>query len=371
MESSATDEFSGTRTRRRPGRLWRLTSVIALAAVVALAGFGVYTYLATHTGQTTIVVYTYDSLFGGGCGENGSAAVLAPFEKQFNVQFDLECPVGTLASTLIAQKNAPAADLVIGLDEITGPQADAAGVLQPYVSPELADVSPSLVNSISPDHSVTPYEWGYLGLDYCPAFDQATDGAIATSSFPSLVANSTWAHNLILEDPTVDIVGEEYLLSEIAFYQSVLHQSWTPWWSSVHDDGATVADSWDTAFDEFTCAAGTPQLVSSFLTDPAYADYYGTPGAYNSTVSHWNGTQYGWQTIYGVGIVRGSTHVALDEAFINWMLQGQVQSFIPTSEWEYPANTTITLPPSYAFAPNPASVTPLNPAIPPSSIAAN
>ena len=140
----------------------------ALAVVVVLAGVGVALYVGSILGEPTLVVFTYPSLFGGP-GTPAFDAVFAPFEAAHHVRIDVEYPSGTLVSTLLAQANAPAADLVIGLDEITAPQAEAAGLLVPYAPPELANVSPQLVNELSPDRGAVPYEWGYLAFDYTTA----------------------------------------------------------------------------------------------------------------------------------------------------------------------------------------------------------
>jgi thiamine transport system substrate-binding protein len=355
--------------------------VVAVALVVIVAAYATYGYENTQKGGTTLVIYTYSSLLGGGCNAQNSSSnlseALAPFEQKYHVTLELECPAGTLASTLISEKNSPVADLVIGLDEVTTPQAEAAGVLVPYASPALADIPADLVNEVSPDHAVTPYEWGYLGIDYCQGFDNASGGAIAHLNLTELATNSTLARNLIVEDPTVDIVGEEFLLWESQFYSQVLHQDWKPWWSAVAPRMSTV-DSWDTGDLEYSCAPGTPQMFVSYLTDAAYATYtgvYGPSGSVNSTASWWGGTAYDWKTIYGVGIVRGTSHLTLDEEFINWFLGGTLQAQLPTLEWEYPANSTVTMSPAaaaaYASALDPSTVHALNDGITPAEIAAN
>ena len=342
---------------------------VAMAALVVLGGYSAYAYLANgpRAGATTLVVYTYPSLFGGSCQAPAFDTVFGTFASSHNVQFEVECPPGTLSSTLIAEKGAPRADLVIGLDEVTTPQAEAAGVLVPYASPELADVSPTLVGEISPGHAVTPYESGYLAIDYSTPLYEASGGAIATSSFPDFAANHSWASALTVEDPTTDITGEEFLLWEIAYYQSVLHENWTDWWSAV-DPYVHTAPDWGTAFTDFNASTSTPAAVASYATDPAYAAFYGYPGTFNATVTHGAPGEYGWRSVYGIGIVSGSAHVALDEAFIDWFLQRSVQSEIPTNEWEYPANETNPLPAVFASALDPADIQPLNSAIPPEEI---
>jgi thiamine transport system substrate-binding protein len=344
--------------RRRPGRLRLVVLVLAVGLVATIAGIGVYVALSS-AGPTTLVIYTYPSLLGGNCGGNTTTA-LQPFASAHDVRIELDCEYPNLASALIAQKGSPGADLVIGLDEITAPQADAAGVLVPYTPPELANVSPTLVNELAPDHAATPYEWGYLGVDSCASFANATGGAVDQFQFPQFATNATWAKNLIVEDPTTDITGEEFLLWEIEYYTEVLHQNWTSWWSAVAP-GMTTADNWGDAFDEFTCAPGTPGVVVSYLNDPAYAAWAGTPGAFNSSVSWSNGTAYGWKTVYGIGIVAGSRHLTLDEEFVDWFLSGGLQSELPTTEWEYPANATIPVPAAYyGYAMNSSRVVALN-----------
>ncbi len=360
--------------RRRPaGRSRRTILAIALALVVVLAGYGTYAYLVSRPppGTTRLTVLTYPSLFGGtNCAAPALSSVLAPFEAAEHVQVTFVCPSGTLVNALLGGPGTTSADVVVGLDEVTAPQAEADHLILPYAPPRLADVPAALSNELSSDHAVTPYEWGYLGIDFNASFAALTHGAVARSSFANFSANASWASSLMIEDPATDITGEEFLLWEIAFYQSVLHADWTTWWKSVAPHLQTAPD-WSTAFSAFTTPPNSPPMVVSYTTDPAYAAEYGPAGAYNSTVTHWNGTAYGWRTVYGMGVVNGSAHVALAEAFINYFLNGSVQSQIPTNEWEYPANATIPLPAVFSAAANISGVVPLNGAIGPAAIAAN
>jgi thiamine transport system substrate-binding protein len=362
----------GPRRIRGPGRSRRVLVAIVCVVVVVIAGLGLYTLASEQT--ATLVIYTYPSLFGGtDCGATNWSTVFGAFETAHDVHIDVECPAGTLASTLLAQQNAPGADLVIGLDELTAPQADADHLLVPYAPPELANVSPTLVAELAPDDAVVPYEWGYLGIDYNSSFAALTGGAVAQATFPEFVANASWARELLVEDPSVDITGEEFLVWEIEYYEHVLHQPWQGFWDTVLPEMTNwpPAPDWGTAFGEFTSPTDNPQMVVSYTTDPAYAAEYGQAGQYNSTVSWWNGTAYGWRTIYGIGIVAGSHHLSLDEEFEDWFLGGTVQSLIPLNEWEYPANETIGLPSVYDAAVNPASVTPLNADTSPAQVAGN
>lgn len=357
------------RPLRRPGRTGRVVVAVAIALVLVIAGAVVYAEWAKANGGTTLVIYTYPSLLGGSCGAGGAAqGVFANFSSEYGVTIDVECPSGNLVQTLEAQANSPGADLVVGLDEITAPQAESLGLLVNYTPPSIVDVNSSLVAHLSPDHYVTPYEYGYLAIDYTDDFANATGGAIANSSFPDFAQNTSWADQLIYEDPTLDITGEEFLAWEVLYYETVLHEDWTGFWQSILPH-ASDSDSWGDAYAEFE--QGTHAMVVSYTTDPASAVYYGGGPAFNSTVSTHNGTLYGWETLYGVGIVKGTTHLTLDQEFVNYLLNGSVQSQIPLNEWEYPANDTVALPSYYSALIPPSSIVPLNDETTPSELAAN
>jgi ABC transporter substrate-binding protein (ThiB subfamily) len=356
-------------SRRRAGGGSRAVVAITIAVVVVLAGYATYAYLQSRPSGTQLVIYTYDSLFNGNCGVSPNlSAVLAPFEAAHDVQIEFQCPSGTLVSTLLAQKSAPRADLVLGLDEVTAPEAEANGLLVPYLAPGLSNVDPNVTAELGTAGDVTPYEWGYLGIDYNTSWDSATRAGIGGSSFPSFAENLSLAHQLVVEDPATDITGEEFLLWEIEFYETVLHQDWQGWWQAV-DPSLQYAPDWSTASEEFDAGPGAPSMFVSYTCDPAYYASYGGAGQVNSTVATWNGTEYGWQTVYGVGIVAGTQHLSLDQQFIDWWLGGTVQSAIPLNEWEYPANGTVPLPPVFSANPDPAQIVPLDNRISPAQIA--
>jgi thiamine transport system substrate-binding protein len=363
------------RRLRRPGRVGRAVLAVALAVVVGLAAFGAYEYVGSLApgGEPTLVIYTYPSLFGGAdCGAPAFSTVFGNFSAAHHVRIEVECPAGTLLGTLLDQAGSPGADLVIGLDELTTPVAEAHHLLVPYRPPGLADVPTSLVQELSPDDAAVPYEYGYLAVDYNLSFAASTNGSVARATFPDFTSNATWARGLLTENPEYDITGEEFLVWQIEYYEAVLHENWTSFWRSVWSEGLpTPAPDWGTAFGEFSQTSGNPPMVVSYSTDPAYAAANGESGVFNSTVSWWNGTPYGWRTIYGIGIVNGSRQLPLDEEFEDWFLNGTVQNEIPLNEWEYPANATTPLPSVFDAAIAPSTIVPLNPYVSSSEIVAD
>jgi thiamine transport system substrate-binding protein len=380
MNRSEGTSVAGPRLRR-PGAAGKVIVAVGLAAGLVLAGLGTYDYVQSEFGGTTLVILTYPSLFGGNCGGSPAfSSVFGGFAAAHGIRIEVVCPAGTAYSWLVDQAGTPTADLVVGLDEITAPQAEAAGLLIPYAPPGLANVSPALVQELAPDvagvASAIPYEYGYLAIDYNTSFYRATAGAVGQLNFSELANNPTWAGNLLLEDPQTDITGEEFLVWEIEYYENVLHQNWTMFWRGMPPGDPPLSDTWGDAYAQYFYA-GPEQMLVSYSTDPACAadpscaPYPDSSAAFNATVSWYHGKEYGWKTIYGVGIVNGTRHLALDEAFENWLLSGTVQEEIPTNEWEYPANTTVALPSYYAAAIPPGPIYALNNDTTPATVGAS
>ena len=336
-----------------------LVALVALGVVLASYATLAYLHSTSTGGATPLVVYTYGSLLGGGCGGSTIQGLLDAFDRANDASVQVVCPSGTLVSTLLSEKNAPGADVVVGLDEITAPEAVANGLLVPYASPALGNVNATLVAELGTGHYVTPYEWGYLALDYNLSLVNSTGGAVSHATFSDFAQNSTWASNLMIEDPTLDITGEEFLLWEIAYEQYLAHGDWTGWWQSV-DPYLKVVPDWSTAWTDFTAPTQSQPMIASYAVDPATQAYYGYPTTFNATVSWLNGTAYGWRTVYGLGVVNGTRHLALDEKFVDWFLSPAVQGELPTTEWEYPANDSTPIPGIFNYSIAPASITPLN-----------
>ncbi|MCI4347997.1 MAG: hypothetical protein L3J97_05200 [Thermoplasmata archaeon] len=334
-----------------------------VAVIVTVAAFGTYYYVETRSnrcvsGPHVLVVETYASFLDSGSNPAAArAAVFGGFENSTHSRVCVEYVTGDLATSLLTS-GGPRPDVVVGLDELTAPRVDAAGLLVPYAPPELAQVSAQLVAGLAADHSVVPYEYGFLGLDYNTSFDTSHGRPFSTGNYLQTIAgNRSLASQFLYEVPP-DIVGEEFLAMQIAFSSSILHQNWTTFWHTIGRVAPSATD-WGTGFGEFS--AGTYASFVSYTTDPAYGAFFGPAGAINSSVLRFGGLNYSWESIYGVGIVRGGVqNLSLAQHFERWLLSGAVQQTLPTSEWEYPANSTVPAPGVFNWSVSPASIVPLN-----------
>lgn len=337
--------------------------VLVVAVIVSVAGFGTYYYVETSRSQCaggphTLVVETYASFLGSGSDPaSARAAVFGGFENATHSRVCVRYATSDLATTLLTS-GAPRPDVVVGVDELTAPRLDAAGLLIPYAPPELAQVSPLLVARLATDHSAVPYEFGFIGLDYNVSFDASHGHPFSSGTYLQTVAeNRSLAAQFLYEAPP-DITGEEFLAMQIAFSTSVLHQNWTTFWHTVGRVAPSATD-WSSGFSEFS--AGAYASFVSYTSDPAYGAYFGPAGATNTSVLRFGGTNYSWESIYGVGIVRGGVHnLTLAQQFERWLLSGAIQQTLPTNEWEYPSNSTVAVPGVFNWSVPPASIVPLN-----------
>lgn len=356
------------RGRYRPYRKRLISLVVAL--IIIVAGFAIYySKLNSSSGDKTLTIYTYSSFMAYGSNKTQAYnTVFGAFEQQYGVKIIVKTPSAGLLNTLTSQKSNPQADIVIGLTNMNGVQAAGRGLLVNYTPPADSYLNSSLLNEMgSASNYVTPYEYSYLGIDYNRSF---TGPVNFTPSFANLTT-ITNASNLLLENPTTDDTGLGFLLWEIAYYTYVLNENWTKWWNETKPyTTGYIYDSWDTAFGYFGTGLHTNLLVS-YLTDPAYNSYFGYGNGTGSSVVYHDGNAYGWRTIYGIGIVNGSKNLQLDREFVNYFLSPHVQNEVPTNEWMYPANTTITLPPSFSILPDQGNIIPLNNYVTASDIATN
>ncbi len=340
-------------------------AALAIAVVIIVAGFAIYYSIenkGSPQGKTVLTIYTYPSFLAYGSNYTQAySVVFGTFAKQHNVTINLVNESAGLYQTLKNNKGHESADIVIGLTNMHGVQAASEGLLAKYTPPGAKSLNASLIKDMgSAAPYITPYEYSYLGIDYNRSFVNSTGfapGGHFTPSFLNL-SSRTLAENLLLENPTTDDTGQAFLLWEIAYYTYVLHENWTKWWNDTKQYTHTYS-SWDSAFGQFESGSNTSLLVS-YLTDPAYNVYNGYGNGTGSVVSYHNSQAYGWRTIYGIGIVNGSSKMQLDRQFVNYFMNQTVQSQLPLNEWMYPANQSTEIPHVYSVLPPQTDIYPLN-----------
>ncbi|UCE12468.1 MAG: thiamine ABC transporter substrate-binding protein [Candidatus Heimdallarchaeota archaeon] len=310
----------------------------------------------------TLTIYAYDSLLNWGLDPTDvNSKVFDAFESQKGCNIELEyfTDVGAILARAITEKNAPVADLIIGIDNVLIHEAKAQDLFIPYEPITSANLSISAINGLDPEFHVTPYDFGFIALIYHKDLVNPTTVPNINNLELSDLTDPTVAQMLLAEDPTLSSTGLGFLMWTIGVYEKVLDKDWELWWNATRDY-IQVESSWGDAFDLFYNPAVNRPIMVSYATDPAYNYLFYQDTSVGATVSHENDSNLAWLQIEGIGIVKGTNNLALAQSFIDWFTGKTVQELFPENNWMYPANTYAELPASYDYAIDPTTVTPLN-----------
>ena len=323
--------------------MYRLKFVILVVSLFGLVGFG-------QSPKPKLIVYTYDSFASWGPARSieGAFEEMHPVDVQFIATADSRAMLVKLVEERAAGKQG--ADVFIGVEA-----ADLSRIaeydlflpLTPAEIPHLASLPSALL--IDPKMAAIPYEHGYITFVY-------DSKSLPTQEIPRTfeeLLEDQYARKLILEDPRISSPGLSFLLWTIDRFGD---PGYLDFWTRLAPNILTIAGGWSEAYDLFL--AGEAPVVLSFSTDTAYSVIEGGSDRYRIMLLD----NQGYQNIYFMGVVRGTTQEALAKEFLDFVLSPTVQEQIPTTEWMFPANPEALLPVSfYQYAVTPPQSVMLSP----------
>lgn len=285
---------------------------------------------ANEQRQNEVVVYAYDSFVS----EWGPGPELARlFEERTGYVCTL-IDAGDAAQVLsraVLEKDAPQADVIIGVDNNLLPQALAFDVLEPYRPQALESVVFDSWLLFDKTGHLTPYDWS----DFAIIFDTSS-GLPAPQSLEDLT-DPVYEKKLILLDPRMSTPG----LGFVAWTLCVFGDAYLDYWRELKPNILTMAPGWSTGYGLFT--SGEAPLVVSYTTSPAYHLEYGEGDQFQALIFD-EGHPY---QIEGAGILKGAANRAGAQAFIDFLISEEAQNVLPLTQWMYPVNKHVELPDSY------------------------
>jgi len=304
-------------------------------------------------GPVTLTVMTHDSFA-------ASQSVITAFEQANNVKvvFLKSGDAGAALNKAILSKDAPLADVFYGVDNTFLSRALAAGIYEPYASPLLAKIPAGF--QLDPQNSALPVDYGDICINYDKAFFAAHN-----LPFPATLEDLVkpeYKGLLVVENPATSSPGLAFLLATVVHFGET---GYLDYWRSLRLNGVVVVDGWETAYyTNFSGSSGHgPQpLVVSYSSSPAAEVIYATSPLTDAPTASILGPDTCFRQIEFVGILKGTSHLALAQKFVDFMLSQPFQEDIPLQMFMYPVNTDASLPQEFTqyaqTAPHPATLDP-------------
>lgn len=285
-----------------------MLKTFALAALLSAAAVPV---LAQD--KPTLTVYAYESF----AAEWGPGPALKTgFEATCNcvVEFSTsEDAISTLRK-LQLEGAATKADVVVGLDTATAPEARSTGLFAPHgLTPE------GLVIDWS-DPDFVPFDYGYFAYVY-----DKNRTPNPPKSFGELIALPP-SFKVVIQDPRSSTPG----LGHVMWVHAAYGDRATEIWKGLKPHVLTMTRGWSEAYGLFL--DGEADMVLSYTTSPAY--HAVAEGKDNYAYAPF---EEGFvRQVEVAGLVASSKQPELGKAFLAYLMTPEAQKVIPTTNWMYP-----------------------------------
>lgn len=282
-----------------------------------------------HTEQKNkVVVYAYDSF----CSEWGPGPQI---EKVFEelTGYDLEIlSVGDAAQVLAKaafEKDAPRADVLVGIDNQLYKKALDLAILSPYKPQGSENILENII--FSEEWYLTPYDWSSFAIIY------NTESSVPAPKSLKDLTQKIYEKKIILMDPRSSTPG----LGFLTWTKHSFGNEYLDFWKNLKPSILTMAPGWDSGYGLFT--TGEAPLVISYTTSPAYHIEYNEPYNFKALVF----PEAAPLQIEGAGLTKNGPNPEGGKAFIDFLISNEGQEILPLTQWMYPANKNVKLPECY------------------------
>jgi len=281
--------------------------------------------------QKEVVVYSYDSFIG----EWGPGPQIKnQFESDtgYTLIF-INCGDSVQAfNRAVLEKNNVQADVLIGVDNYLADKARSSDILTPY-KPKNADrlIAPEISGSLGNDWLLTPYDYNHFSFVY------DTKSTVPCPASLEDLTKSVYQKKIILMDPRTSTPG----LGFVAWTVAVFGEKYIDYWKALKPNILTMAPGWSAGYGLFT--NGEAPLVISYATDTAYHVENDKSNRFAALLFD----EGHIRQVEGYGLLKGAPNEKGAKSFMDFMLSDKAQSYLPLTQWMYPANKNVTLPDCY------------------------
>ena len=344
-----------TQLPTRPSLRARASRVLALTGATAVAltacSLGGSDDTDPTSGSTTSDAAAVEA---GSCTGDGALTVLthesfvlsdeakASFEEESGCTLKLVTAgdAGLLTNRLVLTKGSPVADAVFGIDNTFAGRAVAEGVLEEY-QPELPEGAADHALPGEGSTVLTPIDFG----DVCVNIDDTWFAKEKVDPPVTLddLTKPEYQDLFVTPGASSSSPGLAFLLGTIG---AKGEDGWQQYWRDLVDNGAKITSGWSDAYGvDFTAGEGQGDrpIVLSYASSPPFTV---PEGGDEPTTSALLDTCF--RQVEYAGVVKGTEQPAGARAFVDLMLDDDVQAGIPESMYMYPASSAVELPEEWA-----------------------
>lgn len=288
-----------------------LTSFMAVAALLLPAG------AALADDKPVLTIYTYDSF----ASEWGPGpAVEKAFEAGCNCDLQfvaLDSSIGILGRVQL-EGSSSKADIVLGLDTNLMATARDTGLFAAHGT-TLAGRTALPVDFA--DDTFVPFDWGHFAFVY-----NSETMSDVPSSMQALV-DAPDDLRVVIQDPRTSTPGLGLLL----WVKSVYGDKAPEAWAKLSPKIVTVTKGWWDAYSMFL--EGEADMVLSYSTSPAYHIVVDGTDKYRAAAFE----EGHYMQVEVAAMLKSAPQPELAASFMDFILNDEFQSVIPTTNWMYPA----------------------------------
>jgi thiamine transport system substrate-binding protein len=325
----------------------RVTALILCSIVLAACGGSPATPTAAPTQAATqtpgqaptaqapqvLTVMTHDSF-------EASTQVIDLFRSLFHadVRFYKAGDAGTMLNKAILAKDNPLADVLYGVDNTFLSRALSEDLFVPYDSPLIPSIGSGF--EVDPQPRVLPIDYGDVCLNYDKSFFE--DHNLQPPTSLEDLTQPAFKDLLVVENPATSSPGLAFLLATIGHFGT---GNYLDYWQGLVDNNLLVDNDWETAYySDFTVHGGQRPVVVSYASSPPAEVAFASPPISEPPTGVVTENTSCFRQIEYAGILKGTQHMDLAQAWIDFMLSVKFQEDMPLNMFVFPVNPAAKLP---------------------------
>ncbi|WP_296827364.1 thiamine ABC transporter substrate-binding protein [Treponema sp.] len=300
-----------------------LKSTLKIMSIAAISAFVIVSAGCQKKSRTEkeVVVYTYDS-FGADWAFGPEIAAAFKEETGYDIKYVIAGSAVEAYEKVLAEKDKPQADVILGIDNNLASEAIKAGILEQYEAHGSDFIAQELFDALGGDNYLTPYDYSHFAVIY-----DTESGIEAPQSLNDLTAKK-YADKLIIMDPRTSSTGLGFLSWTVSVYGDKNEDYWKKLSPSIH----AMTKGWSEGWGLFT--KGEAPLCVSYTTSPAYCAIEEKNERYVAlTFAEGHVMQ-----VEGAGLVKGAYNPKGAKTFIDYLISTNMQKKLPLKQWMYPSN---------------------------------